>query len=83
MNRQYQNRIPDEETIRSYPALPLAAIKWLRETRGWSLSESKEFFENYRKTTGKMTYGYIFDGKKLPEKVFEETTWVWDQDYNE
>ena len=74
---------PNEETIRLYPVGPLMAIKWLRETRGWSFSESKEFYESYRRKTGKMTYGYIFEGKDLPEKVYNETAHIWNVEYDE
>lgn len=65
-----------EEYIRSSPAGPFMALKWLRMTKGWGLKESKEYYDDYRKKFGSMTYGHIFKGIALPEETIDEVIWI-------
>lgn len=51
-----------EEYIRSSPAGSFMDLKWLRMTKGWGLKDSKEYYDDYRKKFGSMTYGHILKG---------------------
>lgn len=61
-----------KEYIRNSPVDSFMGVKWLKITRGWGLREAKEYYEDYCKKFGPMTYGYIFKNKTLPEETLSE-----------
>ncbi|NQZ75049.1 MAG: hypothetical protein HRT61_02910 [Ekhidna sp.] len=60
-----------EEQVRRYPIGGVLAIKWLKDTRGWSLKQSKDYYNNYLKKNGSMTYDFVFKDRPIPDEILK------------
>ncbi len=65
-----------EDYIRNSTVGSFMAFKWLMKTRGWGLKESKEYYDDYLKKFGSMTYNHIFKEIALPEETIKEVIWI-------